>query len=79
MLAGEDITMLASMVKLKAGRVTREVTDACLQYWGGAGYLWDSPAARIFRDGRLTSIGGGADEIMLMIIAKCMGTLPKVG
>jgi citronellyl-CoA dehydrogenase len=77
LIAGEDVTMLASMAKLKAGRVTREVTDACLQYWGGAGYLWDSPAARVFRDGRLTSIGGGADEIMLTIIAKAMGTLPR--
>jgi alkylation response protein AidB-like acyl-CoA dehydrogenase len=35
--------MLASMAKLKAGRLRREVSDACLQYWGGAGYLWDSP------------------------------------
>jgi citronellyl-CoA dehydrogenase len=77
MLAGEDVTMLASMAKLKAGRVMREVTDACLQYWGGAGYLWESPVARAYRDGRLTSIGGGADEIMLTIIAKAMGTLPK--
>ena len=77
MLAGEDVTMLASMAKLKAGRAMREVTDACLQYWGGAGYLWESPVSRAFRDGRLTSIGGGADEIMLTIIAKSMGTLPR--
>jgi citronellyl-CoA dehydrogenase len=76
-LAGNDVTMLASMAKLKAGRLRREVSDACLQYWGGAGYLWDSPVARSFRDGRLGSIGGGADEIMLQIIAKTMGTLPK--
>ncbi len=72
MLAGEDVTMLASMAKLKAGRAMREVTDACLQYWGGAGYLWESPVSRAYRDGRLTSIGGGADEIMLTIIAKAM-------
>ena len=32
-IAGQDATMLASMAKLKAGRVSREVTDACLQYW----------------------------------------------
>ena len=61
--------MLASMAKLKAGRLRREVSDACLQYWGGAGYLWDSPVARAYRDGRLGSIGGGADEVMLQIIA----------
>jgi citronellyl-CoA dehydrogenase len=29
-LAGEDVTMLASMAKLKAGRLRREVPDACL-------------------------------------------------
>ena len=74
---GEDVTMKASMMKLKAGRLGREVTDSCLQYWGGMGYMWDTPVSRAFRDGRLTSIGGGADEIMLGIIAKHMGTLPK--
>ena len=67
---------LASMSKLKAGRLAREVTDACLQYWGGMGYMWDCPVARHFRDARLLSIGGGADEIMLGIICKLMGTLP---
>jgi citronellyl-CoA dehydrogenase len=29
---GEDVTYLASMCKLKAGRLAREVTDGCLQY-----------------------------------------------
>jgi citronellyl-CoA dehydrogenase len=78
-LDGTDVTMLASMAKLKAGRLRREVSDACLQYWGGAGYLWDSPVARSYRDGRLGSIGGGADEVMLQIIAKLMGTMPRLG
>jgi citronellyl-CoA dehydrogenase len=70
--------MLASMAKLKAGRMMRVVTDGCLQYWGGAGYLWESPTARAFRDSRLASIGGGADEVMLQIISKLMGTLPRL-
>jgi citronellyl-CoA dehydrogenase len=48
-----------------------------LQYWGGMGYMWDSSVARAYRDGRLGSIGGGADEVMLGIIAKHMGILPK--
>ncbi|HEY4169721.1 MAG TPA: acyl-CoA dehydrogenase family protein [Reyranella sp.] len=78
-LLGQDVTMLASMAKLKAGRLRREVSDACLQYWGGAGYLWDSPVARAYRDGRLGSIGGGADEVMLQIIAKLMGNMPRLG
>jgi len=77
-LDGKDVTMLASMAKLKAGRALRLVTDACIQYWGGAGYLWENPVARSFRDSRLASIGGGADEVMLQIISKLMGTLPRL-
>ncbi|MCH1488385.1 MAG: acyl-CoA dehydrogenase family protein [Pseudomonadales bacterium] len=74
---GENVTMKASMAKLKAGRLSREVTDACLQYWGGMGYMWDNPISRAYRDTRLGSIGGGADEVMLGIICKLMGTMPS--
>mgnify|MGYP000084723228 FL=1 len=72
----KDVTKLASMAKLKAGRLGREVTDSCLQYWGGMGYMWDNEVSRAMRDIRLVSIGGGADEIMLGIICKLMGILP---
>ena len=65
------------MAKLKAGRLTREVSDKCLQYWGGMGFTWENSVSRLYRDGRLTSIGGGADEVMLSILCKLMGTLPK--
>jgi citronellyl-CoA dehydrogenase len=75
-VAGNDATRLASMAKLKSGRLYREVADACLQYWGGMGFTADNPISRAYRDGRLGSIGGGADEIMLGIIAKLEGTLP---
>ena len=76
-VSGKDVTRLASMAKLKAGRLARETGDWCLQFWGGMGYMWESPASRFYRDGRLTSIGGGADEIMLSIICKLDGTLPR--
>jgi citronellyl-CoA dehydrogenase len=76
-LEGRDVTELASMAKLKAGRLLREVPDACLQYWGGMGFTWDNPLSRAYRDGRLASIGGGADEVMLSIICKHMGILPR--
>lgn len=77
MMDGENVTMLASMVKLKSGRLSREVADSCLQYWGGMGYSADVPISRAFRDARLLSIAGGADEVMLMIIAKLNGTADK--
>lgn len=70
------MTQLASMVKLKAGRLAREIPDACLQYWGGMGFT-DIEISRMFRDFRLLSIGGGADEVMLAIISRGMGTLPS--
>ncbi|PSM18887.1 acyl-CoA dehydrogenase family protein [Nitratireductor sp. StC3] len=75
-VAGRDVTRLASMAKLKTGRLARELTDSCLQYWGGMGYTLDNPVSRAFRDTRLVSIGAGADEIMLGIICKLEGTLP---
>ena len=75
-ITGLDVTELASMAKLKAGRLRREVSDACLQYWGGMGFTADNPVSQAFRDSRLISIGGGAYEIMLGIICKLEGTLP---
>jgi citronellyl-CoA dehydrogenase len=73
----KDVTKLASMAKLKAGRLGREVTDSCLQYWGGMGYMWENEVSRAMRDIRLVSIGGGADEIMLGIICNFMDILPS--
>jgi len=75
-VAGEDVTKLATMAKLKAGRLGRELPDACLQFWGGMGFMNETPVSRAYRDSRLTSIGGGADEVMLMVLCKMMGTLP---
>ena len=72
-IAGDDVLQWASMAKLKAGRLTREVADTCLQFWGGMGFTLDNRVSRLYRDGRLASIGGGADEVMMGIIAKTMG------
>ncbi|WP_144730664.1 acyl-CoA dehydrogenase family protein [Extensimonas perlucida] len=71
-IAGEDVTEWATMAKLKAGRLSRIVPDTCLQFWGGMGFTWENKVSRKYRDGRLASIGGGADEVMLGILAKIM-------
>ncbi|MCG8558055.1 MAG: acyl-CoA dehydrogenase family protein [Proteobacteria bacterium] len=76
-LEGQDVTRLASMAKLKAGRLTRKVADTCLQFWGGMGYMWEASVSRLYRDGRLASIGGGADEVMLSIICKLDGLVGR--
>jgi len=75
---GEDVTLYASMLKLKCGRLSREITDSCLQFWGGMGYSDEIYVSRLYRDLRLYSIGGGADEVMLGIISKLMGILPSM-
>ena len=76
-IEGKDATYLASIAKLKSGRLWRQVTDGCLQYWGGMGFMWDNPVARAYRDTRILSIAGGSDEMMLGIIAKYMDIFPK--
>lgn len=77
-LQGNDVTKYASMCKLKAGQLSRQVVDSCLQFWGGMGYTEEAPMSRFYRDVRLISIGGGADEVMLSIICKYMNILPKM-
>lgn len=71
--AGEDVSRMATIAKLKTGRLQREVADACVQFHGGMGYAEEMWPARYYRDGRLTSIGGGADEVMLRVIAMMEG------
>lgn len=72
-VAGKDMTREASMAKLKAGRLSRAVADTCQQFHGGMGFVEEYPIARYVRDSRITSIGGGADEVMMGIIAKYEG------
>ena len=72
-VGGGDVTEKASVAKYLAGKLALEIPNACLQFWGGQGYMWESRISRIMRDIRLTAIGGGANEIMLQVIAKQMG------
>jgi len=67
------VTKMASIAKLKSGRLQREVADWCMQFHGGVGYMEETWTSRYFRDSRLLSIGGGADEVMLRIIAQLEG------
>lgn len=71
--AGEDTTRQATIAKLKSGRLLRQIADNCLQFHGGMGYLEETWTARFMRDNRLISIGGGADEVMLQVLARMEG------
>ena len=61
------------MSKLFCCKMACDVTDRCLQIYGGYGYMEESGVARAFRDMRIMPIGGGTDEIMKEIISRTMG------
>ena len=70
---GEDATRFATIAKLMGSRLQREVADTCLQFHGGIAYMAEHWASRYYRDTRLDSIGAGADEVMLRILARMDG------
>jgi citronellyl-CoA dehydrogenase len=72
-LRGENTTRFATIAKLSVGRLAREIADTCLQYHGGIGYMEETWTARFYRDSRLIGIGGGADEVMLNLLARADG------
>ena len=70
---GEDATRFATIGKLMGARLQRDVADTCLQFHGGLGYMAEHWTSRFYRDSRLDSIGAGADEVMLRILARMDG------
>ncbi|MFB7755637.1 acyl-CoA dehydrogenase family protein [Streptomyces sp. NPDC056121] len=72
-MRGEDTSRYATVAKLTSGRLARRTADVCMQFHGGVGYMEETWTARYFRDARLRSIGGGAEEIMLQVLARAEG------
>ncbi|MDN2495191.1 acyl-CoA dehydrogenase [Nocardia nova] len=72
-MAGQNITRMATIAKLEACRLVRQVGDWCLQVHGGIGYMEETWTSRFVRDQRLPSIGGGADEVMLRVLSQIDG------
>ncbi len=70
---GEYPVAEISMAKKYAAQVQNRLVDACLQVYGGAGYLSETPVSRLWRDARLQRIGAGTDQIMNEVIAKRLG------
>lgn len=60
----------ASMAKYSATEMHGKVTDECLQLFGGYGYIWDYPIARMYADNRVARIYAGTNEIMKLLIAR---------
>ncbi len=63
---------LCSMAKLLISELAEKVATQCLQFFGGYGFMEEYPMARMYRDVRVGTIGGGSSEIMRGIIAKML-------
>ncbi len=72
-VAGELGADRAAMAKFAATETQGRVVDACLQLFGGYGYMAEYPIARAYADARVQRIYGGTSEIMKEIIGKAMG------
>ena len=62
----------AAMVKLATTEMEGRVTDACLQLFGGYGYMAEYPISRYWADARIQRIYGGTSEIMKEVIARSL-------
>lgn len=60
----------ASMAKFSASDMHGKVVDECLQLFGGYGYMWEYPIARMYADNRVARIYAGTNEIMKLVVAR---------
>ncbi len=77
LLANTLDTATASMAKYWCSDLQCKVMDACLQLFGGYGYMWEYPITRAFADARVQRIYGGTNEIMKEVITRSMGLSGK--
>jgi acyl-CoA dehydrogenase len=62
----------AAMAKLATTEMEGRVTDACLQLFGGYGYMNEYPISRYWLDARIQRIYGGTSEIMKEVVARSL-------
>jgi len=63
----------AAKAKWWSAQVQNEVLDACVQLYGGYGFMNEYRVARAWRDARVTKIWAGSNEIMKELIGRDLG------
>jgi len=63
----------AAKAKWWSAEVQNEVLDACVQLYGGYGFMNEYRVARAWRDARVTKIWAGSNEIMKELIGRDLG------
>ena len=71
-LEGKLDVATAAMAKYWTTDLQCEVIDECLQFFGGYGYMWEYPIARLYADSRVQKIYGGTNEIMKELIGRTL-------
>jgi acyl-CoA dehydrogenase len=71
-LEGKLDATMAAMIKWWATQKQCEVTDECLQLFGGYGFMAEYPISHMWTDARLQKIYGGTNEIMKEIVARSL-------
>lgn len=69
----QDVSKLVTVLKLKGARAKVCVLEECVQLHGGYGLMHEYEVSRLYRDAKLTTIGGGSNEMMLEILGKMEG------
>jgi len=72
LIEGKLDAATASMAKYIGSEIQGEVMDECLQLFGGYGFMWEYPIARLYADARVQRIYGGTNEIMKELIARSL-------
>jgi alkylation response protein AidB-like acyl-CoA dehydrogenase len=71
---GAPFTREAAQAKLFASEAANRAAYACLQVFGGYGYMREYGVERYFRDARATTIYEGTSEVQRMVIARSVVT-----
>jgi alkylation response protein AidB-like acyl-CoA dehydrogenase len=67
----DELTVVdAAKAKWWATEMHKRIVDRCVQLFGGYGYMLEYPIARAYADTRVTTIYGGATEVMKHVIAR---------
>ncbi|WP_182904750.1 acyl-CoA dehydrogenase family protein [Microbispora sp. H13382] len=70
---GELTAVDAAKAKMWTADVQNQVIDACVQLYGGYGYMREYRVARAWMDARVTRIWAGSNEIMREIVGRDLG------
>ena len=69
-LAGQLAAVDAAAVKLRTSEFEGQLIDRCLQFFGGMGYMWETPIARAYADARVNRISAGSNHILKLMIGR---------